>query len=63
MAVKNSLHLPEALEDLIAKASPQLLKELVTRFAGALMSAEADAMCGAKLRRGEPRAGQPAQRL
>ena len=47
MAVKNSLHLLEVLDDLVAKASPDLLKELVSRFEGALMSAEADAMCGA----------------
>jgi site-specific recombinase XerD len=47
MAVKNSLHLPEVLDDLVAKASPDLLKELVSRFVNALMSAEADAMCGA----------------
>jgi len=47
MAVKKSLHLPEVLDDLVAKASPDLLKELVSRFVNALMSAEADAMCGA----------------
>ena len=47
MAVKNSLHLPEVLDDLVAKASPDLLKELVSRFVNALMSAEADAICGA----------------
>jgi putative transposase len=47
MAVKNSLHLPEVLDGLVAKASPDLLKELVSRFVNALMSAEADAMCGA----------------
>ncbi len=28
MAVKNSLHLPEVLDDLVAKASPDLLREL-----------------------------------
>src|SRR5579875_3511393 len=47
MAVKNSLHLPEVLDDLVAKASPDLLKELVSRFVNALMCAEADAICGA----------------
>jgi transposase-like protein len=35
------------LDYLVAKARPDLLKELVSMFVSALMSAEADAICGA----------------
>jgi transposase-like protein len=35
------------LEEQLAQASPDLLRELLTTFVHALMSAEADAVCGA----------------
>ena len=35
------------LEEQLAQASPDLLRELLTTFINTLMSAEADAVCGA----------------
>src|SRR5690606_27636674 len=35
------------LEDHLAQASPDLLREMLTTFINALMSAEADGVCGA----------------
>jgi transposase-like protein len=47
MTAPDSLPLPALLEDNLASASPDLLRAMVTTFAEALMSAEADAVCGA----------------
>lgn len=42
------------LEDHLAQASPDLLREMLTTFINALMSAEADAVCGAGYREVTP---------
>ena len=47
MTAPDSLPLPVLLEDNLATASPDLLRAMVATFAEALMSAEADAICGA----------------
>ena len=47
MTVIKSMDLVEAVREHLAKASPDVLRELVESFANALMSAEADALCGA----------------
>ena len=47
MAVSKSMDLVELVREHLAKASPDVLRELVEAFANALMSAEADAICGA----------------
>src|SRR3954447_1601780 len=47
MTAPDSLPLHALAEDNLASASPDLLREMVKTFADALMSAEADAMCGA----------------
>ena len=47
----------------LEEASPDLLRAMVEDFAKALMSAEADALCGAGYGERSPGAGQPAQRL
>ena len=47
MAARPSIDLSGWLEEQLAAASPDLLRRMVTTFAEALMSAEADAVCGA----------------
>jgi putative transposase len=47
VAVVKSMDLVAALREQLAAASPDVLRELVEAFANALMSAEADAVCGA----------------
>jgi hypothetical protein len=42
------------LEEQLAQASPDLLRELLTTFIDTLMSAEADAMCGAAYGQASP---------
>jgi putative transposase len=47
MAAGPSIDVSGWLEGQLARASPDLLRAMVTTFAEALMSAEADAVCGA----------------
>ena len=47
MTVKPSIDPARLLEEQLAQASPDLLRELLTTFVNTLMSAEADAVCGA----------------
>ena len=47
MAAKNSIDPARFLHDQLESASPDLLRSLLTTFLDALMSAEADAVCGA----------------
>jgi len=47
MAAKPSIDPARFLHDQLASASPDLLRSLLTTFVDALMSAEADAVCGA----------------
>ena len=47
MAAGPSIDVSGWLEEQLAQASPDLLRAMVTTFAEALMSAEADAVCGA----------------
>jgi putative transposase len=47
MAAKPSIDPARFLHDQVASASPDLLRSLLTTFVDALMSAEADAVCGA----------------
>jgi putative transposase len=47
MAASPSIDVSGWLHEQLAQASPDLLREMVTTFAEALMSAEADAVCGA----------------
>ena len=47
MAAKNSIDPARFLHDQLESASPDLLRSLLTTFIDALMSAEADAVCGA----------------
>jgi len=42
------------IEEQLAQASPDLLRELLTSFINTLMSAEADAVCGAAYGTGSP---------
>ena len=48
MTVKPSIDPARLLEEQLAQASPDLLRELLTTFVNTLMSAEADAVCGAE---------------
>jgi transposase-like protein len=47
MTVNPSIDPARLLEEQLAQASPDLLRELLTTFINTLMSAEADAVCGA----------------
>jgi len=47
MTVKPSIDSVRLLEEQLAQASPDLLRELLATFINTLMSAEADAVCGA----------------
>src|SRR5690348_6964924 len=47
MTVTPSIDAGRLLEEQLAQASPDLLRELLTTFVNTLMSAEADAVCGA----------------
>jgi hypothetical protein len=47
MAAKPSIDPARFLHDQLESASPDLLRSLLTTFVDALMSAEADAVCGA----------------
>ena len=47
MTVTASIDPARLLEEQRAQASPDLLRELLTTFVNTLMSAEADAVCGA----------------
>ncbi len=47
MTVTTSIDPARLLEEQLAQASPDLLRELLTTFVNTLMSAEADAVCGA----------------
>lgn len=50
MTVSTSIDPACLLEEQLAQASPSLLRELLTSFINTLMSAEADAVCGAARR-------------
>ena len=63
MTVTPSIDPARLLEEQLAQASPDLLRELLTTFINTLMSAEADAVCGAAYGAGQPGTGQPPQRL
>ena len=47
MTVLPSIDPARLLEEQLAQASPDLLRELLTSFLNTLMSAQADAVCGA----------------
>jgi transposase-like protein len=48
MTVSSSIDPARLLEEQLAQASPDLLRELMTSFINALMSAQADSVCGAE---------------
>jgi len=60
MTVSASIDPARLIEEQLAQASPDLLRELLTSFVNTLMSAEADAVCGARLRHLQPGSDQPA---
>jgi transposase-like protein len=47
VTVTPSINAARLLEEQLAQASPDLVRELLTTFINTLMSAEADAVCGA----------------
>jgi transposase-like protein len=46
-ALSSALPSPESIQERLSSASPDLLRELLSMFIDTLMSAEADALCGA----------------
>ena len=47
MTAKPSIDLPAWMAEQLSQASPDLIREMIQTFAEALMSADADAVCGA----------------
>ncbi len=47
MTARSSIDLAHFLHEQLAQASPDLLRQMLTTFINTLMSAEADAVCGA----------------
>ena len=47
MTASHPIDVEKLLADQLASASPDLLRNLLSTFIAALMSAEADALCGA----------------
>jgi hypothetical protein len=54
MTATQSIDLPGWMAEQLSQASPGLLRSMLQTFAEALMSADADAVCGAGLRSAEP---------
>ena len=54
MTVTGSIDPARLLEEQLAQASPNLLRELLQAFVNTLMSAEADAVCGAAYGQSSP---------
>ena len=54
MTATPSIDLPSWMAEQLSQASPDLLRQMVQTFAEALMSAEADAVCGHRLRPAQP---------
>lgn len=48
MTAPHDIDLPEFLDEALAQASPDLLRQMMKTFAEALMSADADSVCGAE---------------
>ena len=48
MTVRSSIDPARLLEEQLAQASPDLLRELLGTFINTLLSAEADVVCGAE---------------
>ena len=63
MTAPSSIDPARFLHEQLESASPDLLRSMLTTFINTLMSAEADAVCGAEYGEPEPGAGQHPQRL
>ena len=63
MEVTNTMGAAEVLRKYLLEADPDLVRSMVQTFAEALMSAEALGIVQCRIRRGQPRAGELAQRL
>ena len=59
----NSIDLPAFMAEHLQRAEPDLLRSMLHTFVQALMSAEADAICGAPYGERSPGADQLPQRL
>jgi transposase-like protein len=55
MTATPSIELPAWMAEQLSQASPDLLRQMVQTFAEALMSADADAVCGASCQRSTER--------
>ena len=63
MTNHHPIDVAKLLEEQLATASPDLLRSLLSTFIAALMSAEADALCGGRLWRTQYLAVQSPQRV
>ena len=62
MTAPSSIDPTRFLHEQLGSASPDLLRQMLTTFMNTLMSAEADAVCGAPYGETSPGAHQRAQR-
>jgi len=60
MTVNPSIDPAQLLHEHLSQASPDLMRELLTTFVNALLSAEADAVCGASYGARTPTGPTPA---
>ena len=58
MTAPSSIDPARFLHEQLGSASPDLLRQMLTTFMNTLMSAEADAVCGAPVWPAQPRADQ-----
>ena len=63
MTAPSSIDPPQFLHEHLAQASPDLMRDMLATFINALLSADADAVCGAGYREVSEAPGEPAQRL
>ena len=63
MTAGPSIDPEQFLHEQLAQASPDLMRQLLETFINALLSAQADSVCGAEYGAREPGPDQPAQRV
>jgi putative transposase len=59
MTTVHDIDLQQVLTEPLTAAHPDVLRELLSMFIYTLMGAEADALCGARLRRAQRATNQP----
>jgi putative transposase len=63
MTTAHDIDLQQVLTERLTAAHPDVLRELLSMFIQTLMGAEADALCGRRLRRAQRGTNQPPRRI